>query len=80
MAGSRPATRSTRTPGSRAKAWTWARAWTPVPITATTAESGRASSFVATTLPAAVRTAVTWLPSISATGEPSAGSKQQMTA
>ena len=35
-----------------------ARAWTPLPITDTTAEPGRASSRVATAEPAAVRVAV----------------------
>ena len=46
----------------------------------TTWASRRASSRVASTEPAAVRVAVTNVPSMTATGEPVSGSKQQMTA
>jgi hypothetical protein len=52
----------------------WARAWTPVPRIATVEASSRASRRTDSADPAAVRAAVMWVPSSSATGRPSAGS------
>ena len=53
---------------------------TPVPRIASTRASGRASRRVASAAAAAVRIAVMYVPSMSATGVPVAGSKSAMAA
>ena len=76
--GSRPAIRNRGLRNAALIASTWARACTPVPTTATTWLSGLASARLADADPAAVRIAVINVPSITATGVPLSGSKQQM--
>lgn len=67
-------------PGRRLRARACARACMPVPITDTTDDPARDSSLVASAEPAAVRAAVTKVPSITAAGVPVVASKQQMMA
>ena len=59
LAGSRPATRMPVSGRTAAMASRCARAWTPVPMMASSVASARASSSVATADTAAVRISVT---------------------
>ena len=80
FAGSRPATRTSANARTRVTAAAWARAWTPVPRMARVAASSRASRRVASADPAPVRRAVMAVPSSSASGRPSSGSKTAISA
>jgi len=76
----RPATRTSSKRRTRRSAAACVRAWTPEPRIASTRASSRASSRVASAEPAAVRVAVMYVPSMSATGAPLSGSNTQISA
>ena len=71
---SRPATRPSRKLATRGSIRPCERACTPVPTMASTEASGRASSRADRAEPAAVRMAVTYVPSMTASGSPVIGS------
>ena len=79
-AGRDAATRTSVKSRTRASARPCDWAWTPLPSTARTDASSRASRRVASAEAAAVRVAVMYVPSISATGLPFAGSKTMIAA
>ena len=76
----RPATRTSAKSRTRGNISCAERDCTPVPRMASTRASGRASRRVASAAAAAVRIAVMYVPSMSATGVPVSGSKSAIAA